>query len=86
MPKDNTIMGRWRRLAQQKGLDPKRDKEEYRKQRAAFIAKEVNKGFSLKFGDDANNVQGWMTLCSVVGIDGWKDFTSVNQCRMVTYS
>jgi hypothetical protein len=85
MSQDNTIMERWRHLAGQKGLDVKRDDSEkkYRKERAAFITKEVKKGFSLKFGNDANNVQGWKALCRIIRINDCESFTSVKQCRTV---
>jgi hypothetical protein len=80
---DSAIMERWRRLALQKGLDPEKDEKKYRKERSAFIAKEVKKGFSLKFGDDANNIQGWKALCRIIRINDCESFTSVKQCRTV---
>jgi hypothetical protein len=86
MSQDNGIMERWERLAEERGLDPELDEDRYRKERGAFIAKEVNKGFSLKFGNDANNVQGWKALCKVIGINDCESFTSVKQCRTVCIS
>jgi hypothetical protein len=78
----------WHSFAAKKGIAITRhssdeERDQYEKERRAFITRWVNAGFRKHFGADTNKLEAWQNICETIGIEGTHGFSSIPQCKKV---